>query len=548
MDDKIQKKLLGLFVQYAKNLPEKIQRIESFWQEQLSNWDPVTFQDFHREVHSLCGSAGTYGYVELGKAARQLEIYLKNIINIGSLQSHDKSEITAYVTQLNNFAKNESPANSFFWATGLIQSIENKIIYILEPDEKLEHQLRESLIKLGYRVTLITDMQMLQVKVKERTPVGIIINTDFLDKPGIKLILDLQKEQQSPILLFGIVPNDELLPRLNSIRAGCNNFLQKPIDVYFFTQLLDHKCSETPGEPYRILILDDSESLARYYALILNQAGMMARAIFDPMMLLKEINSFQPNLLLMDIYMPDCTGFELAEILRQEKSYTKMPIIFLSTEEDMDKKLLAISLGGEDFLTKPVLPQHLISAVKARSKRASVLNYYMTTDSLTGLLNHSSILKKLEYQVANAKQTNSHGSFVMIDIDHFKKVNDSFGHPIGDLVLKELANLLLSRLRSQDNVGRYGGEEFALILPGADLDDSFKLVNDLLKFFAHHRFHCGHQEFNVTFSAGIARFDGGEDIARLVDQADKALYRAKKMGRNQIITSNFTPKNKNIGT
>ena len=164
------------------------------------------------------------------------------------------------------------------------------------------------------------------------------------------------------------------------------------------------------------------------------------------------------------------------------------------------------------------------------------LNYYMTTDSLTGLLNHSSLLKQLRIELLRAKQKNTPLSFVMVDIDHFKQINDTYGHPSGDLVIKKLAELFLIRLRNQDIVGRYGGEEFALVLPGASIIDSKKICEDLRTQFSQCRFTIDNIDFFVTFSAGISCFDGTNDAASMISDADKALYRAKHMGRNRVNT------------
>ena len=118
------------------------------------------------------------------------------------------------------------------------------------------------------------------------------------------------------------------------------------------------------SSPYRIIIIEDSVILAETYSLILKQAGMITTTVTDPLCLLETINDFQPDLILMDLYMPKCTGFELAAIIRQEMNYTRIPIIFLSTEADKYKQLAALSIGGDDFLTKPISPDHLVSAVR----------------------------------------------------------------------------------------------------------------------------------------------------------------------------------------
>lgn len=535
MDEKIQKRLDALMKIYSKNLPDKIHKIEMLWEEQKQHWDLVQFQNFHREVHSLCGSAGTYGYPELSKTARQLEVFLKSIINKGQLSNNDKEVIPRHLNQIKTTAYHEKQRNELPFQTQLTEEIDNRYIYIVEQDEVLLQQLKDSLKQTGFSPFSFQDIFTLQLAVKEKTPIAIIIDTQYLDETGAQSLLELQNQQSTLIQLFCILPNAELAPRLVAIRSGCDAFFQKPVDIYQITQIINHKCGATPGQPYRILIIDDSKALAEYYSLILNQAGMTAKAITNPMDLLKELDVFQPNLLLMDVYMPECTGFELAAVLRQESNYTKIPIIFLSTEEDKDKKLFAISLGGDDFLTKPISPQHLISAVRSRSKRASILNYYMTTDSLSGLLNHSSILKQFEIQLTRAQLANLPLSIAIIDIDHFKKVNDTYGHQVGDEVIKKLSSLLLSRLRNQDIVGRYGGEEFVLILPGATSDDATKITNNLRVQFSQYEFRADNQDFSVTFSVGISCLRGMHSAAEMIKHADYALYQAKNIGRNQVV-------------
>lgn len=536
MKNNTQKKLNELIKIYSKNLPDKIQQIILQWNELQEHWDWGTFQDFHREVHSLCGSAGTYGYPELSRVAREIEIFFKTILAKKMISSEEKKLITNYLNQLLIIPAIEQPKNEAFLDEKNAQSEENKHIYIMEQDKVLSRKLISGLRHVGFEAYPIQDMPTLHSAVKEKLPIAIIIDTHYLDRAAIQLMQDLQSEQPTPIQVFCLIPDAELMPRLMAIRAGCQAFFQKPVDVSQIIQLVYQKCGIYSDAPIRILILDDSKSLVEYYSLILTQAGMSTKAITNPMQLLKELESFQPDLLLMDVYMPECTGFELAAILRQESNYTKIPIIFLSTEEDKDKKLFAISLGGDDFLTKPVSPQYLISAVRSRSKRASILNYYMTTDSLTGLLNHSNILKQFDIQLSRAQSDNLPLSFIMIDIDNFKKVNDCYGHQVGDEVIQKLAELFLSRLRGQESVGRYGGEEFVLILPGSNLDETIKRVNELRSQFSQHKFKVEDTSFFVTFSAGISCFDGANSASEMIEKADAALYKAKLLGRNKVLS------------
>jgi len=191
--------------------------------------------------------------------------------------------------------------------------------------------------------------------------------------------------------------------------------------------------------------------------------------------------------------------------------------------------------GGDDFLTKPVDPDHLVSIVTTRANRGRVLRSHMVRDSLTGLLNHSSILDRLEPELARASRAEQPLSYAMLDLDLFKNVNDSFGHSAGDRVLRSLARMLQQRLRKTDLIGRYGGEEFAIIMPGASLSQATAILDDIREGFSALEFVFGETHTRLTFSAGIAEFPRFSEPERLAEAADEALYRAKREGRNRIV-------------
>lgn len=293
---------------------------------------------------------------------------------------------------------------------------------------------------------------------------------------------------------------------------------------------------EGTAKQCRVLIVDDDEVLAEHYRLVLTAAGMLAEWVSDPNGVPAVLERLRPDVLLMDLYMPDFSGAELAQAIRYDENWQGLPIVFLSAEADLNVQMKAMGSIADDFLVKPLSDLQLVAGVRARTVRARRLAELMSQDSLTGLLKHGSIKERLIQELDRAARTGRPVAAVMVDIDHFKGVNDRWGHPVGDQVIKTLGHLLRHRLRRQDSVGRYGGEEFLAILPECSADDARALLEDIRQAFCNIKFGGGRETFGASFSAGVAslRTDGAE---ALLAAADAALYRAKRSGRNCVYIS-----------
>jgi diguanylate cyclase (GGDEF)-like protein len=235
------------------------------------------------------------------------------------------------------------------------------------------------------------------------------------------------------------------------------------------------------------------------------------------------------------MYMPRCDGMTLAAVIRQREDYVGIPIVYLSAETNRDMQLAAMQLGADDFMAKPILPDHLISAVTNRAERSRILRSLMVRDSLTGLYNHTTTKERLEVEIIRAQRDKRPLALALLDLDHFKQVNDTYGHPTGDWVLKSLARLLQQRLRRNDIIGRYGGEEFAVVLPDTDGRAAVKVLDEIRAGLSQIRQRSGEHEFTVTFSGGVASFPHYPEAIQLTNAADQALYAAKHAGRNRVV-------------
>lgn len=533
MKSDIQHKLQALFAAYSKSLPDKIKNIHNQWEQLKKQWDKDAFILFHREVHNISGSSATYGYSMLAKASRNLEIFLKSLLEKEQLNEEEQRQLNQLVQTLQTVLEQQTPEQ--FVANNLPLGIQEELfIYVLANSVQFGKELQRNIDNTTLKLLEMNNAEALIQAASKKLPLAFIIDLDSLNDQECTLLSQFFHEKAS-IPLFCIANSGDILTRLQAIRLGSTDFFQKPVDQFLLAKRLNQMVSVSSSEPYRILIIDDSESFAEYYALILKEAGMIVRYITNPLMLIESIDDFQPDLLLMDVYMPQCTGLELASLLRQEPQYTHIPIIFLSTEDDRFKQLFALNLGGDDFLVKPVEPQHLIHVITSRSKRARILGSLMIKDNFTGLYNHTNIMQRLDSELARAQRNNQVLSFIMLDIDHFKHINDNFGHPIGDEVIRKISHLLITSFRKTDIVGRYGGEEFAIVLPEASLENSFRICDNFRMQIEQLEFKSDDNSFHITISAGIACYPNLKDLPSLVNAADKALYLAKHNGRNQVV-------------
>jgi diguanylate cyclase (GGDEF)-like protein len=256
--------------------------------------------------------------------------------------------------------------------------------------------------------------------------------------------------------------------------------------------------------------------------------------VTDASCVLDRVKASAPDLILLDIQLPGINGVEVARIIRQSRRDLWLPIVFLSGECDPALQMEARKQGGDDFIAKPVGPAELVSLVRLRANRAAGLRSLMERDSLTGLLNHARLKDRLFNELERCRRTGTQVSLAMVDLDHFKQVNDTHGHINGDRVIRTLAHTLTGGLRRIDIVGRYGGEEFGVILLDSSPEAATAVVNRIRETFSNIAFGKTGETFNVTLSVGLAGSRAYPTTELLIGAADRALYAAKADGRNRV--------------
>ena len=276
-----------------------------------------------------------------------------------------------------------------------------------------------------------------------------------------------------------------------------------------------------------VLVVEDSltvRNLEKRYLALFNFNVFTAKDVKDAITILKKESI---NLIITDLTMPKISGEELIKFVREKYVMEELPIMVVSSNSEKDKLIEVLKLGVNDFLTKPFLKEEFLIRVLNIVDIYEVLRSYedsMFKDGLTGVYNRLFLENKLD----DIFSQHSQKSIVMIDIDFFKKINDTYGHQVGDKVLKELASLLKGSIRKNDFVIRYGGEEFLIYLPFTDKKQAYLIISKIKEVLKKLE-----KVVPYTFSAGIA--DEGETLAQMIKIADNRLYKAKKNGRNRIV-------------
>lgn len=289
----------------------------------------------------------------------------------------------------------------------------------------------------------------------------------------------------------------------------------------------------------KILVVDDNRLNIMLLEQILEDEEYEVHTLESGKEALQTSIDIKPDAILLDIMMPDIDGFEVCKLIKENPDTKHIPIIMVTAKSEGEDLKKAFSIGAFDYIKKPIdeieVSVRLNSALNF-SRQQKELEKMAMIDGLTGLFNHRLILELFDKECEKAKRTQKGISFVMIDIDHFKNVNDTYGHRAGDEVLRGLSKILTEQLRDSDLVGRYGGEEFCMVLSGVCELEATDICERLRKKVEEACFCTEEGEVKITISIGNCfSFRKDQcDCQGMIASADKALYRAKNLGRNRV--------------
>ena len=537
---------------YSNNLPLSI---DSIFEKLLGK--PATILDIkgltkiRNDIHKLAGSAGSFGFLEISTSLKKLDVYFAEFIeNNHSLDNLDYDYLEKSMLEIKKLFNGKMTAasedkNHTVTALPAVHgrlfekipdSWNKKMILCNSDNKKYLEDLSSKLKYFGYAVNYFTEIDKALSFMQSETIYLVLMDIDSLNgEPGIGSQLVRQKEITKSMKIMYTSDQNDFQMRLFALRNGGDAFFEFPINIIKMVDKIEYFADSRRTKPDHVLIIDDDMDTLSYYAHLFQQNGMITSVTTDPSSVFDLIIEAEPDLVLIDLLMPGCNGIELASVIRQHEEFVSIPIILYSAFDKPPVIDLRMPLSGDEFINKSIDDETLLGIAMNRINRSRSLRHFMERDSLTGLLNHTNLNDSFYRELLRADRMGLPLSYAMIDIDNFKSVNDKYGHLVGDTILKSLAYMLMERLRSTDIVGRYGGEEFVVILSNTSVENAKKVIDGIRNNFSKVPHNAMGQEFFITFSCGVAGYPGFSLAETISDAADKALYQAKHAGKNRII-------------
>ena len=529
-----------LRVQFLREAGPRLDEIERLLGRLAGNpSDRETLRDLMRRFHGFAGSGSTYGFPTVTKLGLEGEQAMNRLLHEGAAAGPpDLDRGRRLLAVMRETLASAAPPTAKAPSAPPESAARPVDILVVDDDPAVLDFLVRRVEQEGMAARRATTKGEAVRAIESHLPDGLITDVRLSDGFGYELVEFLRGRPQGEtpaVLIVSVLTG--FLDKVEAMHCGADGFFEKPVDWEALMRRLLHLLDRNRSESGRVLAVEDDPQQAAFVRAVLSSAGYEVQVCDDPKHFEMDLGSFRPDLVLMDVVLPGLSGYDLARYLRQQERHATLPILFLTTEGQIDARIEGARAGGDDYLVKPTPPALLLTAVTARIERARFVRSLLGRDGLTRLLNHTTFLERAAAVLASARRDGSRSlAWAMLDVDHFKSVNDRYGHPTGDRVLTSLAALLRRRLRQSDTIGRYGGEEFAVLLDDLSQDEAVRLLERLLAEFAAQSHHAPDgSTFHVTFSAGIAMLEPASmDLNAWRGAADAALYAAKGAGRNRV--------------
>lgn len=394
----------------------------------------------------------------------------------------------------------------------LLAGVGKRIYHLTESDD-LACELDQRLEQLEYELELLESAEELNEVLGALTPNLVIVDAQF--KPSLESIgavLRIARQRSSdPIRLLVLCDADTMDVRLAARRAGADALLFDPQTSDEVIARIEQILNPAEDERYRVLVVEDDRAQGLFAESILRNAGMEVEVVEDGLKVMEAMRRFQPDLVLMDLYMPNCDGAELTALIREHDEFVHTPIVFLSGESDKDKHFDALSAGGDEFLSKPIRPKYLIATVNNRIRRARAIRQGSASvaqaepfDSGTGLHFRAAMLERLEQALVESQPAERRGGVLFVGIDEVPALRQRLGLTTVEELLEDVALFIVAHMGAGASASRYGDACFLIFDPNSEPEQLRANAEQIRATIALHPFETPKEIVSLQVAVGVA--------------------------------------------
>jgi diguanylate cyclase (GGDEF)-like protein len=491
-------------------------------------------QHAEHEAHKLTGSLGTFGFAQGSRLAREMEHLLQAEAPLGQTEALRLSELVVTLRQ-----ELEPPSVVPPAPAQAVPADKRPLLLVVDTEAELAEQLVVEAAARGLRVESATTPSATRDAISRERPAAAVLDLSFSD--SLTLLSELA-EQTPSVPTLVLTAGNAFVDRVEVARRGGGGFLRKPLPAAQIIEAITQLMARLRAAETSVMTVDDDPQVLALLQTLLEPYGVRLTTLSDPLRFWDVLQETSPDLLMLDVDMPNLNGIELCRVVRNDQRWAEMPVLFLTAHTDSDTIHQVFAAGADDFVSKPIVGPELIMRITNRIERTRLLRTMAETDALTGVANRRKFTQVLEQFFSLANRRGQPLCLAILDLDHFKQVNDQYGHATGDEVLHRLGEFLLQSFRGEDLVARWGGEEFIVGMCGMNRNDGVRRLATILEIWRQEEF-SGPEgaRFKIAFSAGAAEYPtDGTDLQALYRAADQALYQAKKVGRARVLPAGTT--------
>ncbi|HEX2189635.1 MAG TPA: response regulator, partial [Longimicrobiaceae bacterium] len=483
-----------------------------------------------REAHKLAGAVGSFGFAEGSRLAREAEELLGAAAPPGP---EEAPRLAALAAALRVDLERPLPSTPERGSA----ADDRPFLLVVDGDRELADRLAIEAAGRHFRVEVAPGVPQARRAVNRQRPDVVLLDLAADEDPGGGLaFLSELSGREPPIPAVVLAARAGFDDRVEAARRGARGFLPKPVPPAQAMDAVQQAVRERALAETRLLAVDDDPQVLEAVRALLEPRGIRVATLADPLKFWDTLEETAPDLLVLDLDMPHLGGLELCRVVRNDPRWNGLPVLFLTGRADAATVQRVFAAGADDFVAKPFVGPELVTRITNRLDRVQLHRTLAETDPLTGLANRRKSEEVIQHFLRLAARREQPFSLAVVDLDHFKAVNDRAGHATGDEVLRRVARILLRSFRAEDVVARWGGEEFVVGMFGMEKGAGVQRLEQVLGRVREERFGgWGGEELSVGFSAGIAQFpDDGRELPSLYREADGALYRAKEEGRGRV--------------